>query len=65
MGLSSTCEQKIADSNFFFNDSHRPEVELKRDIINTGLFSVGLKPNGRHDRETIEARCKYRKAPGK
>ena len=32
LGLSSTCEQKIADPQFFFSDSYRPKVELKRDI---------------------------------
>ena len=32
LGLSSTCKQKIADPNFFFSDSYRPKVELKRDI---------------------------------
>ena len=32
LGLSSTCEKKIASPKFFFNDSYRPKVELKRDI---------------------------------
>ena len=31
-GLSSICKQTIAGPKFSFNNSHRPKVELNRDI---------------------------------